>query len=83
MDFEQFTRSMLLAQGGFTAFLQAQPDERVRFWSRSPVRRSIRSYRLRRTNENRMEQQKLDLLRDECSGILLPMTRNLPQPNPP
>ena len=29
MDFERFTRSMLLAQGGFAAFLQARPDERA------------------------------------------------------
>ncbi len=29
MDFDQFTRSMLLAQGGFAAFLQADPDERA------------------------------------------------------
>ena len=29
MDFERFTRSMLLAQGGFAAFLQADPDTRA------------------------------------------------------
>ncbi len=29
MDFERFTRSMLLAQGDFAAFLQAGPDERA------------------------------------------------------
>lgn len=29
MDFDRFTRSMLLAQGGFAAFLQAHPDERA------------------------------------------------------
>jgi len=29
MSFEQFTRSMLLAQGGFAAFLGAKPDERA------------------------------------------------------
>lgn len=29
MDFERFTRSILLAQGGFAAFLQAKPDERA------------------------------------------------------
>ncbi|HHH38732.1 MAG TPA: exonuclease SbcC [Sedimenticola sp.] len=29
MDFERFTRSMLLAQGGFAAFLQASPGERA------------------------------------------------------
>ncbi len=29
MDFERFTRSILLAQGGFSAFLQATADERA------------------------------------------------------
>lgn len=29
MDFRRFTRSMLLAQGGFSAFLKAGPDERA------------------------------------------------------
>src|SRR5690606_32918544 len=29
MDFERFTRSMLLAQGNFAAFLKAEPDERA------------------------------------------------------
>ena len=29
MDFDRFTRSMLLAQGGFAAFLQATQDERA------------------------------------------------------
>lgn len=29
MNFNRFTRSMLLAQGGFAAFLQAPPDERA------------------------------------------------------
>lgn len=28
MDFEQFTRSMMLAQGNFAAFLQSRPNER-------------------------------------------------------
>jgi len=28
LDFDQFTRSILLAQGGFAAFLEAKPDER-------------------------------------------------------
>lgn len=31
MDFDRFTRSVLLAQGGFAAFLQANPDERPDF----------------------------------------------------
>lgn len=29
IDFDRFTRSVLLAQGGFAAFLQADPDERA------------------------------------------------------
>ena len=29
MDYQRFTRSMLLAQGGFAAFLQAPPHERA------------------------------------------------------
>jgi len=29
MDFDRFTRAMLLAQGGFAAFLQATPDKRA------------------------------------------------------
>jgi DNA repair protein SbcC/Rad50 len=29
MDFDRFTRSTLLAQGGFAAFLQAKPDQRA------------------------------------------------------
>ena len=29
MDFDQFTRSMMLAQGAFAAFLQAPADERA------------------------------------------------------
>ncbi len=28
LDFERFTRAILLAQGGFSAFLQAKPDQR-------------------------------------------------------
>jgi len=71
MDFHQFTRSMLLAQGGFAAFLQAPPDER------SPVLEQITgteiysAISIKVHERNRLEQQKLDALREECSGILL------------
>ena len=44
MDFERFTRSMLLAQGGFAAFLQAPADQRAPFWNSSRARKSIRIY---------------------------------------
>ncbi|MFA7232140.1 MAG: AAA family ATPase, partial [Victivallaceae bacterium] len=71
MDFARFTRSMLLAQGGFAAFLQAAPDER------SPILEqitgteiysqiSIQVHALRSA-----ELQKLELLQAELSGIQL------------
>lgn len=71
MDFLQFTRSMLLAQGGFAAFLQAPPDER------SPVLEQITgteiysAISIKVHERNRLEQLKLDALREECSGIRL------------
>lgn len=40
MNFTQFTRSIMLAQGGFAAFLQAPADERALSWSRLPAQRS-------------------------------------------
>ena len=71
MDFEQFTRSILLAQGGFAAFLEAAPDKR------SPVleqitgteiysRISIRVHELRAE-----ERRKLDILQAELAGMQL------------
>ena len=70
MDFDRFTRSMLLAQGGFAAFLQARPDERA------PILEQITGtgiYSLisikvhERTTE---ERRKLDLLRADLNGML-------------
>jgi len=71
MDFDRFTRSMLLAQGGFAAFLQAAPDER------GPILEQITGTELyseisRRVHErHREEHGKLDLLKAELSGIQL------------
>ncbi|MBW2012013.1 MAG: AAA family ATPase, partial [Deltaproteobacteria bacterium] len=71
MDFDRFTRSMLLAQGGFAAFLQAAPDERA------PILEQITGTELyseisRRVHErHREEHGKLDLLKAELSGIQL------------
>ncbi len=71
MDFEQFTRSMLLAQGGFAAFLQAQPDERAPVLEQITGTEIYSAISVKVHERNRLEQQKLDLLRDECSGIRL------------
>jgi DNA repair protein SbcC/Rad50 len=71
MDFDQFTRSVLLAQGGFAAFLQASSDERA------PILEQITGTEIysrlsqkvhQRKNE---EQQKLALLETEITAVSL------------
>jgi len=69
MDFDRFTRSMLLAQGGFAAFLQALPDKR------SPILEQITGTEIYsrisvKVHERyREEREKLDLLQSELKGI--------------
>jgi exonuclease SbcC len=69
MDFERFTRSMLLAQGGFTAFLQAPPD------GRAPILEQITGTEIyslisMKVHERRAEERNLlDLLQAEFQGI--------------
>jgi exonuclease SbcC len=69
MDFERFTRSMLLAQGGFAVFLQASPNDRA------PILEQITGTEIyslismkvheRRTEEN----NSLEILHAELKGI--------------
>lgn len=71
MDFDRFTRSMLLAQGGFAAFLQAAPDERA------PILEQITGTEIYsqisiRVHEHRSdERKKLDILQAELAGMQL------------
>ncbi|MBS3952390.1 MAG: AAA family ATPase, partial [Methylomicrobium sp.] len=71
MDFDRFTRSMLLAQGGFAAFLQAAPDDRA------PILEQITGTEIYslisiRVHEIRTEERKkLDILLAEMVGIQL------------
>ena len=71
MDFDRFTRSMLLAQGGFAAFLQAAPDERA------PILEQITGTEIysrisMRVHERRAEERKkLESLRAELAGMEL------------
>lgn len=71
MDFERFTRSMLLAQGDFAAFLQAEPDKRA------PVLEQITGTEIYsqisiRVHECRTdERKKLDALQAELDGMQL------------
>jgi len=69
MDFERFTRSMLLAQGGFAAFLQADPDKR------SPILEQITGTEIyslisMKVHERRTEERdNLELLQAELKGM--------------
>ena len=69
MDFDRFTRSMLLAQGGFAAFLQADPDQRA------PILEQITGTEIYsqisvKVHQLRGEQtKKLELLTAELAGM--------------
>ena len=71
MDFDRFTRSMLLAQGGFAAFLQAAPDERA------PILEQITGTEIYsrisiRVHERRAEERgTLDTLKAALDGMTL------------
>ncbi len=71
MDFDRFTRSIMLAQGGFTAFLQASQDQRA------PILEQITGTELyseisKKVHErHREEKENLKLLQAEIQGIAL------------
>lgn len=70
MNYDQFTRSIMLAQGDFNAFLQAPADERA------PILEQITGTEIysrisQKVHERRAtEQHKLDVLRQECDGFI-------------
>ncbi|MBM3162410.1 MAG: chromosome segregation protein SMC [Chlorobi bacterium] len=70
MDFGQFTRSMLLAQGDFAAFLQASCDERAPVLEQITGTEIYSLVSVRVHERTRTEQMKIDVLRSECAGIL-------------
>lgn len=72
MDFGQFTRSMLLAQGSFAAFLQAPPDERAPVLEQITGTAIYSEISIKAHERQRIEQLKLDALRALCEGISLP-----------
>lgn len=69
MDYHRFTRSMLLAQGGFAVFLQAPPDERAPILEQI-TGTEIYSHISRHVHELRKrESDALSLLQAETAGI--------------
>lgn len=77
LNFEQFTRSVLLAQGDFTAFLKAGKDEKSSLLEKL-TGTHIYSEISRKVFENhRTEQQKLKELTLQCEGIAALTTEEL------
>jgi exonuclease SbcC len=71
MDFDRFTRSMLLAQGGFAAFLQAAADERAPILEQITGTEIYSQISIRVHEQQREEREKLRLLQAETAGIQL------------
>ena len=71
MDFDRFTRSILLAQGGFDTFLKADVEQKSKILEQI-TGTEIYSEISRRVHERqRDERGKLDILKAETSGIAL------------
>ena len=69
MDFDRFTRSILLAQGGFDTFLKADAEQKSKILEQI-TGTEIYSEISRRVHERqREEREKLNLLQAETSGI--------------
>lgn len=71
MDFERFTRSMLLAQGGFAAFLQAAADERAPILEQITGTEIYSQISIKVHQCRSDEQKKLDTFEAEMSGMQL------------
>ncbi|MEN8131876.1 MAG: AAA family ATPase, partial [Pseudomonadota bacterium] len=71
MDFDRFTRSMLLAQGGFAAFLQAAPDERAPILEQITGTEIYSQISIRVHERRSDERKKLDTLQAELAGMQL------------
>ncbi len=69
MDFDRFTRSMLLAQGGFAAFLQAAPDHRAPILEQITGTQIYSDISMRVHQRQRDEQTRLNHLESDLSGV--------------
>jgi exonuclease SbcC len=71
MDFDRFTRSMLLAQGGFAAFLQAEPDRRAPVLEQITGTEIYSTISMKVHERQRAERTKLELLQAESNAVRL------------
>ncbi len=71
MDFERFTRSMLLAQGDFAVFLEAAPDERAPILEQITGTEIYSRISMAVHERQREEKNKLNILQDEAADIVI------------
>jgi exonuclease SbcC len=71
MDFDRFTRSMMLAQGAFAAFLHAAPDERAPILEQMTGTDIYGKISILVHERQRMEREKLKNLEAETAGFVV------------
>lgn len=71
MDFERFTRSMLLAQGGFDSFLRADSEDKSRLLEQITGSKIYTEISKQVHDRDRQEREYLSALEKEISGIEL------------
>ncbi len=71
MDFKRFTRSILLAQGSFAAFLQATPDERSPILEQITGTQIYSDISIAAFERCRSERERLSQLQADIAGIQL------------
>jgi len=71
MDFERFTRSILLAQGGFDTFLKADIEQKSKILEQITGTEIYTKISKRVHERKRDEQGKMDLLHAETAGIVI------------
>ena len=71
LDFGRFTKSMLLAQGGFAAFLNAPANERAELLEELTGTEIYGQISMQVFEQNRQHKTALDLLQAKASGVVL------------
>ncbi|GAB1433056.1 AAA family ATPase [Spirochaetota bacterium] len=71
MNFERFTRSMLLAQGDFAVFLQAAPAERAPILEQITGTDIYSQISVRVHEQLRQERGKLERIEEQIAGIII------------
>ncbi len=71
MDFDRFTRSMLLAQGGFDTFLKSDIEQKSKILEQITGTKIYSDISRRIHERQRDEREKLNILNAETSGIVI------------